>query len=180
MSADLLYRLNQCDERAFREVFDMWYGRVKGWLLNKGMVEQDELLQECISEGFMALWRVLHGKGVSSLGHARNIVFHRAIERRSNEYRSGWHKYMVLASVEEDEEDESYSEEDFNAALVTVRRAIADLPTCCRRIFEMWAFEDMGYVEIACEMDLSPQTVRNQKTRAIKLIRERLNIKVNQ
>jgi len=51
-------------------------------------------------------------------------------------------------------------------------RTIGKLPPQCRRIFRMFYLHGKSYTEIAQELNLSPQTVRNQKQRAAKLLRK--------
>ena len=48
----------------------------------------------------------------------------------------------------------------------------AKLPTKAKRVFEMFYFEDKSYQEIAEELDISIHTVKNQKIRAVKLLRK--------
>jgi RNA polymerase sigma-70 factor (family 1) len=48
---------------------------------------------------------------------------------------------------------------------------VGKLPPQCRRIFRLFYLQGKSYNEIAQELNLSPQTVRNQKQRAAKLLR---------
>jgi RNA polymerase sigma-70 factor (family 1) len=50
--------------------------------------------------------------------------------------------------------------------------AMGKLPPQCRRIFRLFYLHGKSYNEIAQELNLSPQTVRNQKQRAAKLLRK--------
>jgi RNA polymerase sigma-70 factor (family 1) len=50
--------------------------------------------------------------------------------------------------------------------------ARAKLPSKAKRVFEMFYFENKSYQEIAEELDISIHTVKNQKIRAIKLLRK--------
>jgi RNA polymerase sigma-70 factor (family 1) len=51
-------------------------------------------------------------------------------------------------------------------------QTIGKLPPQCRRIFRLFYLQGKSYNEIAQELNLSPQTVRNQKQRATKLLRK--------
>jgi RNA polymerase sigma factor (sigma-70 family) len=51
-------------------------------------------------------------------------------------------------------------------------QTIGKLPPQCRRIFRLFYLHGKSYNEIAKELNLSPQTVRNQKQRAAKLLRK--------
>jgi RNA polymerase sigma-70 factor (family 1) len=51
-------------------------------------------------------------------------------------------------------------------------QTIGKLPPQCGRIFRLFYLHGKSYNEIAQELNLSPQTVRNQKQRAAKLLRK--------
>jgi RNA polymerase sigma-70 factor (family 1) len=51
-------------------------------------------------------------------------------------------------------------------------QTIGKLPPKCGRIFRLFYLHGKSYNEIAQELNLSPQTVRNQKQRAAKLLRK--------
>jgi RNA polymerase sigma-70 factor (ECF subfamily) len=53
--------------------------------------------------------------------------------------------------------------------------AIESLPERCRLIFSLSRYEDMSYREIAESLDISVKTVENQITKALKLMRDKLN-----
>jgi len=52
--------------------------------------------------------------------------------------------------------------------------AIESLPEQCRRIFTMSRYEEMKYSEIARQLAISVNTVENQVSKALKLLRQRL------
>ncbi|MCB0733879.1 MAG: RNA polymerase sigma-70 factor [Flavobacteriales bacterium] len=51
---------------------------------------------------------------------------------------------------------------------------VARLPERCRYIFELSRFEQLSHAEIAKRLDISPKTIENQITKALKLIREQI------
>jgi RNA polymerase sigma-70 factor (family 1) len=57
-----------------------------------------------------------------------------------------------------------------------IYREIEQLPTECKKVFKMSYLEGLRNQEIADQLNLSVHTVKNQKARAIKLMRVRLNI----
>jgi len=59
----------------------------------------------------------------------------------------------------------------------TIRQVVAvlqTLPPKCRQVFRLFFLQGKSYDEIARELQISPHTVRNQKIRAIRLIREKM------
>ena len=55
-----------------------------------------------------------------------------------------------------------------------ILQVIHDLPRQCGRVFRLFYIEGLALSEIAEEMDLSLSTIKSQKARAIKLLRQRL------
>lgn len=53
-------------------------------------------------------------------------------------------------------------------------KAIDDLPNKCRIVFSLSRFEEMTYQEIAKQLDISPKTVENQISKALRLLRQAL------
>lgn len=56
----------------------------------------------------------------------------------------------------------------------TIRRAVDHLPERCRAVFVLSKYEGMSQKEIAAELEISPKTVENQMTKALKMLREQL------
>jgi RNA polymerase sigma factor (sigma-70 family) len=50
--------------------------------------------------------------------------------------------------------------------------ALKRLPKECKKVFQLAIEHDMFYLDIAKAMEISPSTVKNQKVRAIRLIKE--------
>jgi RNA polymerase sigma-70 factor (ECF subfamily) len=55
---------------------------------------------------------------------------------------------------------------------VQIVKTIEQLPPQARKIFQLFYLQHKSYREIAAELQLSPQTVRNQKQRAAKLLKK--------
>jgi RNA polymerase sigma-70 factor (ECF subfamily) len=56
-----------------------------------------------------------------------------------------------------------------------VRNAIEQLPQQCRTIFKMSRYEEMKYTEIAERLGISINTVENQISKALKMLRSQLS-----
>lgn len=57
---------------------------------------------------------------------------------------------------------------------IIIDKCIDELPERCRIVFVLSRFEDMSYKEIAEELDISPKTVENQVSKALKYLRKAL------
>ena len=55
-----------------------------------------------------------------------------------------------------------------------IQLAIGELPERCQAVFRLSREEELTYKEIAQRLDISPKTVENQMSKALKILRERL------
>src|SRR5947209_19598967 len=55
-----------------------------------------------------------------------------------------------------------------------LHKAMNELAEQCRTIFQRSRFEKMKYKEIADELNISPKTVENQMSKALKILRVKL------
>ncbi|TRZ41290.1 hypothetical protein DMZ48_17835 [Robertkochia solimangrovi] len=67
--------------------------------------------------------------------------------------------------------DFDFLEEEVHSVLI---QALQNLPEKCRRVFEHSCLEGMKYKEIAELMEISVNTVKSQRTRAIELLQNQL------
>ncbi|MCS3801015.1 RNA polymerase sigma factor [Niastella sp. OAS944] len=65
-------------------------------------------------------------------------------------------------------------EEAETGVVKAVYEAVQDLPPQCRQVVEMLYYEKKGYTEIAATLGVTESTVRNQKHRAMVLLRKKL------
>jgi len=56
-----------------------------------------------------------------------------------------------------------------------VHAIIDSLPERCRQIFVLSRFEEMSYKEISKQLDISPRTVENQVSKALRILRSGLD-----
>lgn len=169
---DAFNALQQGDDTGLDFFFNLYYPPLV--LFSTSITNNNQASQEIASESFVKLWR---GKG--SLTDSRGIRFflyrivrnasidylreQRRIKKHSNhlEYISESIEYPVLNKLIE---TETYHH---------LYRLLADLPPRSRQIFQMFYFEDKAIKEIALELGVSVNTVKTQKLRAIKLLREK-------
>jgi RNA polymerase sigma-70 factor (family 1) len=163
----------QGSKDAFASVYNMHYSRLYGFI--KKLVEDREEAQDITAETFVKLWK-LHtnfntAENIKAFLYitARNACmdFLRYRQRQTtNKQELGY----VLLQQEEDVPTTSHDEIK-TAVLKQIHSEIENLPTQCRRIFKMAWLEGRKNAEIAQQLALTEQTIRNQKARAVKILR---------
>jgi RNA polymerase sigma-70 factor (family 1) len=136
------------------------------------LLNDDFLAQEITSDAFTKLWQsrqTLATEGSikawlystvrnASIDHLRKVKRLRVSE--SGLQSATTIEQSVLHTIIESE------------TIDHIIETIGKLPPQCRRIFRLFYLHGKSYNEIAQELNLSPQTVRNQKQRAAKLLRK--------
>jgi RNA polymerase sigma-70 factor (family 1) len=163
----------QGSKDAFAAVYNMHYSRLYGFI--KKLVEDREEAQDITAETFVKLWK-LHAnfntaENIKAFLYitARNACmdFLRYRKRQTtNKQELGY----VLLQQEEDVPTTSHDEIK-TEVLKQIHSEIENLPTQCRRIFKMAWLEGRKNAEIAEQLALTEQTIRNQKARAVKILR---------
>lgn len=167
---DLFELIAQGDERAFRQVHEMYKGRLL-YYANRLTGDWNEA-EDIVADVFVALWN--HREQMKSDKHIENLLF-LAVRNKAIDFTGLRGRRMQLLNeisfplaLEEDIYDLKMMEEQM---LHLLHQAAITLPTECARIFELsWRYEQSP-AEIGRILDMNPATVRSQKRRAIQLIR---------
>ena len=93
---------------------------------------------------------------------------------------SYWEKMNNRARIQREMERQEYQENEYFLRQVEsemfeeIFAAIEKLPTECRRIFKMSYIDHLDIQEITRQLNISQATVKTQRQRAKKFLRERL------
>lgn len=104
------------------------------------------------------LYRSVHNECLNYLKHEKVKINHQIYATHTLEQTS--------AATSEDME--------YKQLRLQLKKAIAELPSQCRTIFELSRFEEMKYAEIAAVLGLSVKTVEAQMSKALKRLRIQL------
>jgi RNA polymerase sigma-70 factor (ECF subfamily) len=168
----LLQQLAKHDINAFTAVYDKFYPLV--FYYTKKKIEDVERANEITADCFIKFWKggkkefdSLEGVKAYLLRSANNACIN---SQRDLQTQLAHEKEIVYYL--QTEGDRLSEEDEYRAALMAiVIKEIEKLPKKCRRIFTMSYFEEKKNEEIAKELNLTEKTVRNQKHRALNLLR---------
>lgn len=174
-SDSAVIRASLVDPRAFADIFDRHYPRVRGYL---GRRVEPEVASELASETFLVAFdrRARYdldrtGAGPWLLGIATNLLRHhrrseaRRLRAMSRAPRSADATDAVLAIA---------ARADAEAMRRPLFEALAALPDGDRDVLLLFAWADLSYPEIAAALAIPVGTVRSRLHRARARVRERL------
>lgn len=141
------------------------------------LVRNDLLSEDIVSETFTKLWQLRQNfDNVPSIRSFLYVSVRNACydHLRSQEIHARIHKDILytsdyVAEMNRDDYDMMYAE-----YIQQLYEQVRELPGQCRKIFNLYFFDRLSTREIAMEMNLSEQTVRNQKTKAVAILKSAL------
>jgi RNA polymerase sigma-70 factor (family 1) len=169
----ILEDFRQGDTQALSEVYHIYF-RTLCYFADK-FIDNKQAAEDIVADSFIKLWEkrndfeniqtIKSFLFVATRNACLNFLKHEKIETRS-------HKEIRSLAIESD--DQVINEQIEAAVLHAIYEEVESLPAQCRNIFKLLFYKGMTTAEIAEHLDLSPQTVRNQKTKAIQLLRTAL------
>lgn len=165
---DLLLFLAQNDQQAFTELYNRYWQKLFAIALNR--LNCTEAAEDVVQDVLLSVWK---GR------------FHLQIEQLEN-YLATATKYSVLAKLKRLQKDRGISNDlsrqnittessenalHYKKILELIKKEVENLPNRCKLIFKYSRDEGMATKEIADLLHLSPKTVENQLTKAIKQLR---------
>ncbi|TDX01822.1 RNA polymerase sigma-70 factor (ECF subfamily) [Dinghuibacter silviterrae] len=159
---------------AFEQVFRQFYGTIC-YFVQDFQVDADTS-KDIVSESFIKLWGLREEfenlKAIKAFLYitARNTALNhlRRVKMMSD------HQRNLVDELSQEELGDTLMQRIFDAeVLQEVYKALDTLPGQCKRVLRL-TLEGLNTDDIAAAMDLSAQTVRNTRVRAMEMLRKRL------
>lgn len=166
---ELLKRIAESDEKAFRALFDAYKDRFYAVALK--MTGCETVAQEMVQELFIKIW-----ENRSTLTYINNIEAYlfTALYRKVFRYfkrKSAEYKYLQLLGQSTDVSNNTTDVLQYKESEQLINEAIAKLPPQQQMVFRMNKQDGLSRQEIAQKLRLSPNTVRNHLTAATQFVR---------
>lgn len=173
--AELLTWLKEGNQKVIQILFDTFY--VSLCKTVNRIVHNTIITEDIVQDVFMKIWQkrgdlniqislkaYLHKMAINAaLSHLRKKYNTSSIDDTSPQQMSK-HAFKEVAT----------QQMEFQELEVQVNDAINELPPKCREVFILSRYEEMSYKEIAQQMEISPKTVENQMSKALKHLRKKL------
>lgn len=166
--------LRQGNHGVFKELFDMYFDPLCRYAFS--ILKDADESQDIVQKVFFKLWdghqQIEIQTSIKSylyrIVHNESINF---LNQRANRMRLN-NQILDYRSFETNNTSEHVISTDLQKA---IDQALAELPTQCRKVFEMSRMNQMTYLQIANDLSISVNTVENHISKALKKLRVSLN-----
>ena len=158
------------NKETFKDLFIALYPRLISYSFK--YVQEKFSAEEIVEDCFVTLW-----ERRESLAHIDDIkpYLYIMVRNSSLKYLEKSKKIISLKKKHHDSAimiEHDIIEEEVHA--VILYQALDKLPVKCRKVFELSCLDGMKYKDIAQELDISVNTVKSQRARAIELLKKHL------
>ncbi len=173
---ELVERLKKGDLEAFDKIYGIYAGRLHAFGMRylKSTAEAEELVQSV----FLKLWEN-HSRIDLALSF-RSYLFTIAYNDICKLFRrQGYLQKYVLETLYENRQSSNTAEEgtEYRSVLEEVQRLLGTLPESQKKAFIMSKIEGKTSKEVATQLGLSPGTVDNYISGALKMLRGKITDK---
>ncbi|WP_161554600.1 RNA polymerase sigma-70 factor [Sinomicrobium soli] len=160
------------DEDSFTAVFHSYYGPLLAYITT--YTRDRNLAEDIVQASFVILWEKRKKLDVHT--SLKSYLYRTAYNLFADEYKEARKTSDYLEGLRKEalEEVDDLGEEELLRQVKLLEEAIAELPSKCRKIFEMNKKEGLSYKEIAGRLGISVKTVEAQLRIAIIKIRKKL------
>lgn len=175
MSNSLLSSLQHGNHQAMEEIYRSYWEDVFDIALKK--TGDEAVAQDITQEIFISLWE---NRAAINLSGSLGAYLHGAVKYKViNYFRSGsvkaQHQTALITLMDEQHTAAADDQLILKELHLEVDAAIALLPEKMQLVFSMSRKQEKSIKEIASELDVSVQTVKNQISAALKLLKKSLS-----
>ncbi len=180
--SSIITQIKNGDEQAFEQIYKEYYARLFHYL--KGYLKESEEIKDVIQNTFIALWNnkssltedtriyswlftVVRNQCLNYIRDKETrIKFQSAIELHESE-KLRWQSHTLHSSIPE----------SITLSEITklIDDAVREMPDGCRKVFVLSRYDGLSNKEIGLQLNISPKTVENQITKALKILRSKFN-----
>lgn len=161
--------------KSYSALYDIWVSHLYRFVFS--LVKCTETTQDIVQETFIKVWtnRANLNPELSFKSYLFTISYHLVLKefRRTINHpqMEDYMEYCNDASLADSPTDQQIS---FDTFLLEFKKAKEKLPPRQRQIFEMSKEYNLSIAEIAEQLSLTDQSVRNQLSSALKILRKEL------
>ena len=162
------------DQQAFTELFLLYKHQLYGFALR--LTQSPELAQDITQDVFLKLW-----KDRSNLEQIENFggyIFKLAQNQAINAFKRMANETLILSKIKKATDIYEVGTEralEYKDAQNLINDVVTKLPPQQKLIYKLSREDGLKHIEIASQLKISPSTVKNHLTLALRAIREYLH-----
>lgn len=165
----LLLQVAAGDEQAFRKLFDLYKERFYAVVLK--MTQSDEVAQDIVQDVFMNIWS--KRESLADVVNPSSYFFTAVYRRVYHHYRKVALEKKLLQAAPTVKESANTTDEMVLAheSNELISQAISKLPPQQQLVFKLVRQEGLSREDVAQQLKISPNTVKNHLADALKFVR---------
>jgi RNA polymerase sigma-70 factor (family 1) len=161
-------RFNDGDERAFQHLFRLFYDPL--CFFARGITATRLEAEDIVQEAFVQLWS--RRQGFNSFRAIKAFLYLAVKNSSRNLYKHKKVEQKYQLAQKEAPQDNAVMERIIEAEVLgEVYKALQKLPEGCRKVINLSYFKGLSNQEVAAHLNVSINTVKTQKLRALKMLR---------
>jgi RNA polymerase sigma-70 factor (ECF subfamily) len=165
---DLLRQVGSGDQKAFAVLFDRHWKRLYYAALH--VIDDRDVAEDIVQDCFISLWEKGAHKAIDNVEAYlyQSVKYKCFMHLRSGAISKKHLDRITTLSAAHNSTEEAIDERELQEVL---NHSMATLPEKCRQIFYLSRFESLPNKKIAEQLHISPKTVENQITKALRILR---------
>lgn len=167
-------RIAMCDEKAFRQLFDYFSGKL--FFFAMAIVKNKEGALEIVDEVFVKIWK--NRSTITSISHIK-VYLYTSVKNASLNYLARKANEQITETFDfidiQVREDYCPYQQMVTADIFKkIQEAVNELPPRCKMIFKLVREDGLKYREVADILNISANTVDAQMVIAVQRISEKV------
>lgn len=171
---DYFTRISLGDEMAFEEIFFHYAARIHPFI--KKMARSEEVTEELVQDVFVSLWR--SREKLPEINNYAAYIFTIATNKTYNYLKSKAREIKHLQELtvaEKDFTNNTIETIDLNESRELINKLVDQLTPQKRLIYRLTREEGLSHDEIAQQLHISKNTVKNHLVETLKFLRDNLH-----
>ena len=167
---DLMHHVTSGDEKAFEHLYHRYSVKMLNYAYLK--VHNKVAAEEIVHDAFLKLWTSRQTLTITDNfgGYFFIMVKNQVLQYlRSLDTIDRFVDEIYAAGVADTSSTTTFK--DFQSLEIALEKSVQQLPEKCRIVYQLSRDQSLSTREIAGRLDISPQTVKNQVSKALRLLR---------
>ena len=157
-------------KKAFRILYERYWDKLYVYSFN--IVKRQDFCEDIVQEIFIELWLKRNERMIDNMAaYLIKAAKFKSLNVIRNSSLSKMHLDLLNIDTPTNDTEQSVL---INELTTSIDKAIASLPPKCREVFLLSRIEQLSNKEIAERLEISVQTVKNQISKALTILRDHL------